>query len=132
MMSQPREEAAGSESIALSVTTVGAMLASVHGSALIMGLASIMSTTPYAWIATAMVVIGGDCGLFNSPNTDAIMSAVPPERRGVATGARTMFANTGQTLSIAIVCPLAIGRIPQKIMFRIFLYGGEMKGMPRD
>jgi EmrB/QacA subfamily drug resistance transporter len=96
-----------------------------------LGLSTIVSTTPYGLIAAYMILMGGGSGLFNSPNTNAIMSAVPAERRGTAAGARTMFANTGQMLSIAIIFPLALSQIPQQIMFRIFLYGGGMNDVPQ-
>ena len=41
--------------------------------------------------------------MFNSPNTAAMMGTVPPQRRGIAAGARTMLQNTGAVISIAFV-----------------------------
>jgi hypothetical protein len=38
---------------------------------------------------------------------NAIMSAVKPSERGIASGIRSMLMNTGQMLSIAIAFPLA-------------------------
>ena len=40
----------------------------------LMGLATVVSTTPYWLLAVYMVLMGGGSGLFNSPNISAIMS----------------------------------------------------------
>ncbi len=68
--------------------------------------------------------------MFSSPNRNAIMSNVRPDRRGVAAGARTMLMNTGQMLSIAIAFPLVLSHIPEQVMFHVFLYGGGMASDP--
>lgn len=41
-----------------------------------------------------------------------------------------MLMNTGQMLSISLVFPLVLSRIPEGVMFRVFLYGGGMSGSP--
>ncbi len=41
-----------------------------------------------------------------------------------------MLMNTGQMLSIAIVFPLVLSRIPEDVMFHVFLFGGGMSGAP--
>jgi len=74
--------------------------------------------------------MGGGSGLFTSPNVNALMSTVPPRQRGIASGINTMVTNTGQMLSIAIAFPLVLSRIPEDVMFRVFLYGGGMTDMP--
>ena len=68
--------------------------------------------------------------MFNSPNTNTIMSSVAPNQRGIAAAVRTMLANSGQMLSIAIAFPLVLSRIPEDVMFKVFLYGGGMNGAP--
>jgi hypothetical protein len=97
----------------------------------LLGLATVVSTTPYWLIAIYMVLMGGGSGLFNSPNTNAIMQSVPPERRGIAAATRTMLANTGQMLSIAIIFPLVLSQLPEQVMIRVFLYGGGMNDVPQ-
>lgn len=92
------------------------------------GLSTVTDKSPYLVIAIWMAVMGGGSGLFNSPNTNVIMTAVQPYQRGMAAGIRTMLANTGQMLSIAIAFPLVLSRIPQDVMMKIFLYGGGMAG----
>jgi EmrB/QacA subfamily drug resistance transporter len=93
-------------------------------------LSTIGPSTPYWLLVVYMAIVGGGSGLFSSPNTNAIMSSVIVERRGIAAGVRTMLMNTGQMISIAIVFPLVLSQIPQAIMFKVFLYGGGMGGDP--
>ncbi len=50
-------------------------------------------------------------GLFASPNTSAIMSAVPPRFRGVASGMRATFMNAGQMLSMGIFFSMVISSL---------------------
>ena len=94
------------------------------------GLSRVGASTPYWMIAFSMVLMGGGSGLFSSPNTNTIMSSVSREHRGSAAGIRTMLMNTGQMLSITMAFPLVLSRIPQDVMFKIFLYGGGMGGAP--
>ena len=74
----------------------------------LLGLATVVSATSYWWLALYMILKGGGSGLFASPNTNAIMSSVPPEKRGMASGINVMLMNTGSMLSIAIGFPLVL------------------------
>lgn len=65
-------------------------------------LAGMPITGPYIPIAVGLVFAGFGNGLFNSPNTSAIMSSVPAGRRGVAAATRSFLFNSGQVLSIAL------------------------------
>jgi hypothetical protein len=58
------------------------------------------------------------------------MSSVNPHQRGSAAGIYAMLNNTGQMLSITIAFPLVLSRIPEDLMFRVFLYGGGMSAAP--
>ena len=98
----------------------------------LLGLATVASSTPYWLLALYQALMGGGSGLFASPNTNAIMSSVAPEKRGIAAGVNSMLMNTGQMLSIAIVFPLVLSRIPEDVMFHVFLYGGGMSGASLD
>ena len=66
---------------------------------------------PY-WIF-ALIILGNGLGngLFASPNTSAIMSSVPAPDRGVASGMRSTFQNSGMSLSIGIFFTLMITRL---------------------
>ncbi len=59
-------------------------------------------TGSYTPIAVALLLAGIGNGLFNSPNTSAVMGAVPPDRRGVAASTRTLLFNAGQLFSLAL------------------------------
>jgi len=63
---------------------------------------------PY-W-AFALIIFGNGIGsgLFASPNTSAIMSSVPARHRGVASGMRSTFQNSGMSLSIGVFFSLMI------------------------
>jgi MFS family permease len=97
----------------------------------LVGLSTIVSTTPYWIIAMFMILMGGGSGLFASPNMNAIMSSVQPGQRGIAAVTNAMLMNTGQMLSIAIAFPLVLSRIPLDVMFQVFLYGGGMSSTPQ-
>ena len=76
--------------------------------------------TPY-WQSTLwLLIVGLGSGMFNSPNTAAMMGTVPSYRRGIAAGARTMLQNTGAVLSIAFVMAVITSAVPKPILFRIF------------
>ncbi|MDD4652299.1 MAG: MFS transporter [Methanothrix sp.] len=96
----------------------------------LLGLATVVSSTPYWQLALYQALMGGGSGLFASPNSNAVMSSVVPEKRGSAAGINYMLMSTGQMLSIAIVFPLVLSRIPEDVMFHVFLYGGGMSGGP--
>ena len=69
------------------------------------GLLTIGVDTPYWQLALWQLIIGAGSGLFNSPNTSAVMGVIPPAKRGIGAGIRAMLTNTGFVISIA----LAIG-----------------------
>ncbi len=109
------------------LSTAGLLVSSLG----LLGLATIGPGTSYGVLVAYMVLMGGGSGLFNSPNTNAIMSSVVPERRGIASATSVMLGNTGQMFSIAIAFPLVLSRIPQDVMYKIFLYGGGMGDAPQ-
>ena len=67
-----------------------------------------------------LLLVGVGSGMFNSPNTAAMMGTVPTERRGIAAGARTMLQNTGAVISIAFVLAIITNSIPKEVLFAIF------------
>lgn len=92
------------------------------------GMALIQLDTPYWYIATVMLIMGGGSGLFNSPNTSAIMASVRPGQRGIAAGTRTMLMNTGGIFSIAFALAIVASTLPPPVMFKIF--AGVTAGVP--
>jgi EmrB/QacA subfamily drug resistance transporter len=67
-----------------------------------------------------LLVVGVGSGMFNSPNTAAMMGVVPAHRRGIAAGARTLLQNTGAVLSIAFVLAIVTSAVPKATLFAIF------------
>src|SRR6201988_4387436 len=61
------------------------------------------------WLFALLVFLNGlGGGIFTAPNTAAIMSSVPAEERGAASGIRATFFNAGSSLSIGIFFTLMI------------------------
>ena len=83
--------------------------------------------TPYWQSGLWLFIVGGGSGMFNSPNTAAMMGVVPPYRRGIAAGARTLLQNTGAVLSIAFVLAIVTSAVPKATLFAIF--SGLAKGL---
>jgi len=83
--------------------------------------------TPY-WQSTLwLAIVGVGSGMFNSPNTAAMMGTVPARRRGIAAGARMLLQNTGAVLSIAFVLAIVTSAVPKATLFKIF--SGLAKGL---
>jgi hypothetical protein len=76
--------------------------------------------TPYWQSGLWLLIVGVGSGMFNSPNTAAMMGTVPAQRRGVAAGARMMLQNTGAVLSIAFVLAIITAAVPKDVLFQIF------------
>jgi EmrB/QacA subfamily drug resistance transporter len=94
------------------------------------GLAAMTSLqvhSPYWQSALWLTIVGVGSGMFNSPNTSAMMGAVPAHRRGIAAGARTLLQNTGAVISIALVLAVITSTIPKATLFAIF--SGVTKGL---
>ncbi len=61
------------------------------------------------WLFAILVFLNGlGGGIFTAPNTAAIMSSVPADQRGAASGVRATFFNAGSSLSIGIFFSLMI------------------------
>lgn len=70
--------------------------------------------TPLWFILSVLVLLGVGAGLFSSPNTNAIMSAVDKRFYGVASGVNGMMRLLGQMLSMGIasmIFAVVIGRV---------------------
>lgn len=65
----------------------------------------------YWTFAFYIFVVGAGMGLFASPNTSAIMSAVPARFRGSASGMRATSMNAGMTLSMGIFFTIVISSL---------------------
>jgi MFS family permease len=63
---------------------------------------------PYWTFALLITANGIGSGMFGAPNSSAIMSSVPAKQRGVASGMRATFQNSGTALSIGAFFSLMI------------------------
>jgi EmrB/QacA subfamily drug resistance transporter len=90
------------------------------------GMTTLDVHSPY-WMSTLWLgLVGIGSGMFNSPNTSAMMGTVPARRRGIAAGTRTMLQNTGAVISIAFVLAVITAAVPRSTLLSIFsgLAGG--------
>jgi MFS family permease len=84
---------------------------------------------PY-WIFALLIFFNGiGSGLFASPNTSAIMSSVPAQYRGSASGMRSTFQNSGMSLSIGIFFSLMIAGLAATLP-RTLSAGLHAQGVP--
>jgi EmrB/QacA subfamily drug resistance transporter len=99
--------------------TLAALGMVVSGVALAL-MTTLEASSPY-WQSTLwLLLVGIGSGMFNSPNTAAMMGTVPQNRRGIAAGARTMLQNTGAVISIAFVLAIVTAAVPRDVLFKIF------------
>jgi EmrB/QacA subfamily drug resistance transporter len=84
------------------------------------GMTTLQVHTAYWQSMIWLAIVGVGSGMFNSPNTAAMMGTVPAKRRGVAAGARTLLQNTGAVLSIAFVLAIVTSSIPKATLFAVF------------
>jgi MFS family permease len=90
----------------------------VFGGSLI-GLLMLPVSFGYWAFALLIAANGVGSGMFASPNTSSIMSSVPARLRGVASGMRATFQNSGTALSIGVFFSLMIaglaGTLPRTL-----------------
>jgi MFS family permease len=90
-----------------------------------------MLPVDFSYWVFALLIFGNGVGsgLFASPNTSAIMSAVPARHRGSASGMRSTFQNSGMALSIGIFFSLMIAGLASALPKTLF--GGlTAQGVP--
>jgi MFS family permease len=69
----------------------------------------------YPAFAVLILLNGIGQGVFSAPNTSSIMSSVPAHRRGVASGMRSTFQNSGMALSIGVFFSLMIAGLSARL-----------------
>jgi MFS family permease len=105
--------------------TSGLLLAAVCFAGLI------LLPVDFSYWVFALLIFGNGVGsgLFASPNTSAIMSAVPARHRGSASGMRSTFQNSGMSLSIGIFFSLMIAGLASTLP-RTLTGGLTAQGVP--
>ena len=85
----------------------------------------------YADFAILIAINGIGIGMFSAPNTSSMMSSVPADQRGAASGMRATFQNSGTALSIGVFFSLMItglaGTLPKSLTS-----GLVRQGVPHD
>jgi MFS family permease len=96
---------------------VAGMLVTAAGLAL---MTMLTRDSSYTEAGVYMFIVGVGSGMFNSPNTAAMMGGVPARRRGIAAGARILVLNTGSVISIAFLLAVVTSSVPRDVLFRVF------------
>jgi MFS family permease len=86
---------------------------------------------PYWAFALLIAVNGIGVGMFGAPNTSAIMGSVPARQRGVASGMRSTFQNSGTSLSIGVFFSLMIIGLASTLPTTL-TNGLTQQGVPHD
>ncbi|WP_229839890.1 MFS transporter [Streptomyces brasiliensis] len=73
-----------------------------------LGLLALPVNFDYGMFAALLLLNGLGQGMFSAPNTSSIMGSVAPEYRGVASGMRSTFQNSGTALSIGVFFSLMV------------------------
>lgn len=64
--------------------------------------------------------MGAGSGIFNSPNTTAVMGVVPPNQRGAGADTRMMLMQSGFVVTIALAIGLVSASMDPKVLVAIF------------
>ncbi len=81
--------------------------------------AFIKEGTPIWLIVTALAVAGIGIALFSSPNTNVIMSCVPPAKFSVANSILSTMRTTGQSTGMAIITIVVSGTVGNVSLYEI-------------
>lgn len=100
--------ARGLGTLGLSIASIGFILMSGLG-----------IDTPYVQVAIWLSMVGFGIGLFRSPNASSVMGAVPPSRRGIASGIRVLVINTSIVGSIPFATAMMTSVIPYKTLISL-------------
>jgi MFS family permease len=84
---------------------------------------------PYWAFALLIAANGVGSGMFAAPNTSSMMSSVPARYRGVASGMRATFQNSGTAISIGVFFSLMIAGLASSLP-RTLTDGLQQNGVP--
>ena len=92
-------------------------------------LSTIGPSATFVQLAGPLILVGSGMGLFAAPNRAALMTAVPPHRRGVASGIGVTLVNTGATISLGVTLVIMTSVVSRPQIQAIFL-GTAVAGVP--
>jgi MFS family permease len=93
------------------LASAGALLTA----AAFIGLMLLPVNFPYPVFALLLALVGAATGMFASPNSSSIMGSVPAAERGVASGMRATFQNSGTAISIGVFFTLVIAGLASSL-----------------
>src|ERR1017187_8494261 len=93
------------------------------------GLMLLPANFPYLAFALLIAANGIGSGMFASPNSSSIMGSVPAGQRGVASGMRSTFQNSGTAVSIAVFFSLMIAGLASSLP-KALTSGLQQQGVP--
>jgi EmrB/QacA subfamily drug resistance transporter len=99
------------------LSSVGLLISAIG----LLGMMRIKASTTISELIIWMIIMGLGSGMFFSPNTNSIMSAVPIERRGIAAGVRIMMQNAGNIISIGLALAILSSSISQEALQALFV-----------
>ena len=67
-----------------------------------------------------MFIVGIGSGMFNSPNTAAMMGTARPSAAGSPPPHGSLVQNTGAVISIAFVLAVVTSAVPKTVLFKVF------------
>ncbi|HUK75586.1 MAG TPA: MFS transporter [Nitrososphaerales archaeon] len=98
------------------VATVG--LAATAAGLLI--LTQLPTTATFWQLALPMALVGAGIGIFAPPNRSSVMSSVPPEDRGLASGISTTLINLGNSVSRSLAFVIMAAVVPVATLDSMF------------
>ncbi len=104
--------------------SIGGLLVSASG---FLWLSTIGPAESFLALTPPLLLVGAGMGLFASPNRAVMMTAVAPNRRGVASGIGTTFVNTGATVSLGVTLVIMSSVVPRSAL-EVILTGGTLQG----
>src|SRR5580700_1857578 len=93
------------------------------------GLMLLPVSFPYWAFGLLIAANGIGSGMFASPNSSSIMGSVPARQRGVASGMRSTFQNSGTALSIAVFFSVMIAGLASSLP-KTLASGLQHQGVP--
>jgi EmrB/QacA subfamily drug resistance transporter len=104
----------------LSARTLAVAGAATTTCGLLVMLATMSATMPYAAIVAGLVLIGLGSGVFLPSNTTAILDGLPSERLGIVNAMRLMLQNTGNVVGTGLVLSIITAPLPAALHQSVF------------
>jgi len=107
------------------VATTGLLMASAS----LYMLSRLGMSASLEYLMTYVFLFGIGAGLFIAPNTSAIMTSIPPEKRGVASAIRTFSFNIGFLVSLNIAMLSLVSSTSYEIATKLIISEGHVENL---